>query len=65
MNQHTINVFVWPASGDSPKDVAFTVRQGFNVARWSSDGMQFWAVSDLNADDLRKVVDLLALSGHS
>ena len=64
MNQHTINVFVWPASGDSSKDVAFSVRQGFNVARWSSDGMQYWAVSDLNADDLRKVVDLLALNGH-
>ena len=64
MNQHTINVFVWPASVDSSRDVAFSVRQGFNVARWSSDGMQFWAVSDLNADDLRKVVDLLALSGH-
>jgi anti-sigma factor RsiW len=64
MNQHAINVFVWPASGDSSKDIAFTVRQGFNVARWSSNGMQFWAVSDLNADDLRKVVDLLALNGH-
>jgi anti-sigma factor RsiW len=64
MNQHAINVFVWPASGDSSRDVAFSVRQGFNVARWSSDGMQYWAVSDVNADDLRKVVDLLALNAH-
>lgn len=60
MNQHTINVFVWPASGDSSQDIAFAVRQGFNVAHWTGDGMQFWAVSDLNAGDLHNVVRLLA-----
>ncbi|HKB81813.1 MAG TPA: anti-sigma factor [Burkholderiales bacterium] len=61
LNQHTINVFVWPATGDSPRDPVFAVRQGFNVAHWSADGMQFWAVSDVNAGELRNVVRLLAL----
>ncbi|MEO8007044.1 MAG: anti-sigma factor [Betaproteobacteria bacterium] len=59
LNRHTINVFVWPAAGASPQDPVFAVRQGFNVAHWTGDGMQFWAVSDVNADELRNVVRLL------
>ena len=61
LNRHTINVFVWPASGESSKDPAFAVRQGFNVANWSVDGMQYWAVSDVNVGELRNIVRLLAL----
>jgi anti-sigma factor RsiW len=61
LNRHTINVFVWPASIESSKDPAFAVRQGFNIAHWTGDGMQFWAVSDANAGELRNVVRLLAL----
>ena len=61
LNQHTINVFVWPAAGDSPQDPVFAVRQGFNIAHWTVDGMRFWAVSDVNAGELRNVVRLLAL----
>ena len=25
---------------------------GFNVRRWSGDGFGFWAVSDINVDEL-------------
>ena len=62
LNRHTINVFVWPAAGNPAQDPVFVVRQGFNVAHWSGDGMQFWAVSDVNAADLRKVIHFLALT---
>jgi anti-sigma factor RsiW len=61
LNRHTINVFVWPAAGASLQDPVFAVRQGFNVAHWTGDGMQFWAVSDVNAGELRNVVRLLSL----
>jgi anti-sigma factor RsiW len=64
LNRHTINVFVWPTAGDSPKDPAFAVRQGFNVAHWTGDGMQFWAVSDVNTTELHNFVRLLALKDH-
>jgi anti-sigma factor RsiW len=47
--QHAINVFVWPgtAAAQGPLD-----RQGFHVRAWADAGMQFWAVSDVNAADL-------------
>ena len=64
LNRHTINVFVWPAAGESSKDPAFAVRQGFNVAHWTGDGMQFWAVSDVNAGELRTVVRILVSGDH-
>lgn len=51
--QHTINVFVWPAPSAAPKPASAT-RQGFNLERWQKDGMQYWAVSDLNARELNE-----------
>jgi anti-sigma factor RsiW len=48
--QHLINLFVWPSTGDAqPRRLE---RQGFHVLRWAAGGMSYWAVSDLNADDL-------------
>jgi anti-sigma factor RsiW len=57
--QHTINVFVWPASdsGEALTD-ARTVR-GFQVRHWTHDGMAFWAVSDLNDLELDQFVKAL------
>ena len=60
LNLHTINVFVWPATGQSSKDPVFDVRQGYNVVHWTGDGMQFWAVSDVNAGDSRNFVRFFA-----
>jgi len=60
LRQHTINVFVWPATGVASAGPVFAARNGFNIAHWTGEGMQFWAVSDLNAGDLRNIVILLA-----
>jgi len=49
--QHTINVFVWPASDRDSGVRARTIR-GFNMRHWDRNGMSFWAVSDLNAVEL-------------
>jgi len=57
--QHTINVFVWPASdsGEAPTDTR-TLR-GFQVRHWTHDHMAFWAVSDLNDIELDQFVHAL------
>ena len=45
---HLINLFIWP--GDSGQ--SFVAQRGFNFVHWTSDGMTFWAVSDLATADL-------------
>jgi anti-sigma factor RsiW len=49
--RHTINVFVWPASGANRGVSERTIR-GFHVRNWVRDGMSFFAVSDLNDAEL-------------
>jgi anti-sigma factor RsiW len=54
---HTINVFVLPRSN------AVTARawrrNGYNIRRWSNADLQFWAISDLNANELADLARLL------
>ena len=59
--QHIINLFLWPADGGALDGGAMTTesRQGYHVLHWSSGGMIFWAVSDLNPADLRAFGDLV------
>ena len=49
---HVINLFCAPAPGSSPRAAVMESLQGFNVRRWSENGINLWAVSDLNADEL-------------
>jgi anti-sigma factor RsiW len=48
--QHLINLFVWPSAGEEP--ARKIGRQGFHLLGWAREGMNFWAVSDLNAEEL-------------
>lgn len=57
--QHTINVFVWPSSQADDAMPSKASRQGFHMRRWMGSGMTFWAVSDLNEDELQEFVRLI------
>ncbi len=50
--KHIINLFIWPAAGNDALPAERPSSQGFNVIRWKSGGMVFWAVSDLNSKEL-------------
>jgi anti-sigma factor RsiW len=56
--KHFINLFIWPASGGGGISQT-AVKNGFNIVNWSHDGMDFWAVSDVNMEDLRAFAGLL------
>ena len=56
---HVINVFVWPAADATPREPAFSTRQGYQLAHWTQGGIQARAVSDLNAAELRHFAALL------
>jgi len=57
--QHVINLFVWPAADGGASGVKTLSRRGYNLAHWAASGLNFWAVSDLNADELREFARLL------
>jgi anti-sigma factor RsiW len=50
--QHVINLFIWPATLESNSAVRVLSRRGYQMAHWAALGLNFWAVSDLNADEL-------------
>jgi len=58
--QHTINVFTLPVP-EGTRDAAPRAgsTHGFHTVRWTRDGMTFWAVSDVGAEDLARLVALL------
>jgi len=58
--QHLINEYVWPASAGAKDSAVQTLtRNGFNVARWTKNGMVYWVISDLNSHDLMTLVQML------
>jgi anti-sigma factor RsiW len=57
--QHTINVFVWPAADTTTSSNALESVRGFHAQHWTRDGMSFWAVSDLNTAELNEFVRAL------
>jgi anti-sigma factor RsiW len=52
--QHTINVFTWPANG-ADRAAERSTANGFHVVHWRRHGMEWWAVSDLNAEELTTI----------
>ena len=49
--KHVINLFVWPTSHGDAK-VTAERSKGFQSVHWTDAGMTWWAISDLNADEL-------------
>jgi anti-sigma factor RsiW len=61
--KHVINLFCWPATGERTASIQLLDRQGYHLAHWVKSGLEFWAVSDLNAAELRQFAELLQASG--
>src|SRR3954454_14045029 len=49
---HVINLFVAQTAGLERRAPRMDTIQGFNIRSWSDRGLNFWAVSDLGADEL-------------
>lgn len=53
------HVFVRPLGADEREVNRDEERRGYNVLSWAGGGMQFWAVSDLNVEELTQLRNLL------
>jgi anti-sigma factor RsiW len=51
-DKHIIDLYVWPMDGLTPHLAGDTVIQGYNVAHWTAEGMNFWIVSDVERGQL-------------
>jgi len=49
---HIINLFCAPAPGSGDRAATMENLHGFNVRRWSENGINLWVVSDINPDEL-------------
>jgi anti-sigma factor RsiW len=56
---HVINVFIWPAAADANAVPVATAIQGYNAISWTTGGLTYWAISDLNARELAELQALL------
>lgn len=52
--QHVINLFVWPSSRDAFGQFRSAAINGFNTVTWRSAGLTYWAISDLNSQELQQ-----------
>src|SRR5438477_612774 len=51
--KHFINLFVWPVESNAAKGTETISRQGYQLLHWVNSDFNYWAVSDVNANDLQ------------
>jgi anti-sigma factor RsiW len=51
---HTVNLFVWPAEGRLLNGGRTARRDGYSLVEWTSGGLRFAAVSDVEPADLQR-----------
>ena len=54
---HVINLFVTQIASTDHRPARTETFQGFNIRTWSDGGLNYWAVSDLAADELAEFSD--------
>jgi anti-sigma factor RsiW len=51
--KHFINLFVWPTESNANRATKAMSRQGYQLLHWVDSDFNYWAVSDVNANDLQ------------
>jgi anti-sigma factor (TIGR02949 family) len=60
--KHIINLFVAQRLGNEHTLVRARTVQGYNVRYWSAQGLDFWAVSDLDPEELGEFVHKISVA---
>jgi anti-sigma factor RsiW len=58
--KHIINLFAWASPGKPDTGFHDESRQGFNIVTWRASGITYYAVSDVEADQLAAFAKLVA-----
>jgi anti-sigma factor RsiW len=62
---HVINLFVAQGAASEGYGAKLETMQGFNIERWSAQGLEFFAISDINAEELQEFVEKFENALHS
>ena len=62
--KHFINLFVWPAGAGADRTMKAMSRQGYQLLHWVDSDFNYWAVSDVNVNDLQTLKELFEKQTH-
>jgi anti-sigma factor RsiW len=62
---HVINLFVAQGGASEGHGARLETMRGFNIQRWSAQGLEFFAISDINAEELQEFVEKFEAAFHS
>jgi anti-sigma factor RsiW len=58
-HQHVINLFIWPSTAGTEEPLRILTRQGYHAIHWTQGGFTYWAISDLNEQELQEFARLI------
>jgi len=53
-NKHVVNLFIWKAQPGISSPAPARAHAGYSVVHWRENGLEFWAVSDVEGGDLAR-----------
>ena len=56
--KHFINLFIWPTTPTDSTGQTMVEREGYHLVHWSDSDFTYWAVSDVNINDLQSFKQL-------
>ena len=56
--KHFINLFIWPTTPKDSTAQTMVEREGYHLVHWNDDDFTYWAVSDVNINDLQSFKQL-------
>jgi mycothiol system anti-sigma-R factor len=56
--KHFINLFIWPTAPKDSTAQTMVEREGYHLVHWSDGDFTYWAVSDVNINDLQSFKQL-------
>jgi anti-sigma factor RsiW len=56
--KHFINLFIWPTTPKDSTAQTMVEREGYHLVHWSDGDFTYWAVSDVNINDLQSFKQL-------
>jgi mycothiol system anti-sigma-R factor len=56
--KHFINLFIWPTTPTDSTGQTMVEREGYHLVHWSDGDFTYWAVSDVNINDLQSFKQL-------